>query len=808
MPPSAEALAIINFFINSSLFMREQRYFSLIVSMYARRDNANKEIIDTLSPFVVNFEDIFSDFENMFGSYGWEEVLFSEYYAIVHYCYSEIKNRSITSNIEESLHVPQDLIELCVKAVDCKSGSKVFLPYAGNCDFAYYLENCICEGFECSQKTWAFQQIILDAYNNSTRIKRSTSMVPSFDGTSKQYDYVFTMPPYLSGRATGYMINSFITMLDYVVKDGGAMCLIVPTAIATSRNWMRFRQFIIERCNTYSLASIALPKHIVSQLSVDLCLLVIQKNNTTNGNVLMVNGNHPDMYIVDKVSHRISLKVDSILESIEKADNRISRLIPFSKLGEDILLTAERYFADEGIREVKDGEQRVKLSALIEIIPMRPRNENLSTGKIIGMRELSDNYLTSELDINTIPEDDITSNYVSSTAIGCLAGFIGGKFKVGYFAEKDCNTSVFFRREIIQFRMRPDAIATRDFLFRELMAEYVQRQAERMSKGATITRISKEDFLSLEIIVPIIKEQQDSLVFSDGLAGMSAEDRARIKAQADFRKDIHMKKHAIGQTVFNLGNWLNNLTYARKASNGIIDENAEIGGLVKIKVSDIFDNIDAAMKVLTHQIQTFDVSYGMKSENFSIADFLDEYLASHQHSHVLFDFDSSFDRMKEDVPFVEFDDTDPNPTNWKTMSHPGEFIARTGDPITYIEFPKDALTIILDNIISNAVVHGFTNAEKEYTIRFRFESKGSKVILSISNNGDPLPAGLDSESVFVYGETSGDTRSHYGIGGYQVKNLMKEFDGDAEIISTPEEEFTVTYNLIFGNNNIVDLDIE
>jgi sensor histidine kinase regulating citrate/malate metabolism len=266
-------------------------------------------------------------------------------------------------------------------------------------------------------------------------------------------------------------------------------------------------------------------------------------------------------------------------------------------------------------------------------------------------------------------------------------------------------------------------------------------------------------------------------VFSHGLAGMSAEDREKIKALADFRKDIHMKKHAIGQTVFNLGNWLNNLTYARKAGNGIIDESAEIGGLVKIKVSDIFDNIDAAMKILSHQIRTFDVSYGMKPENFSLADFLDGYLESHQHSHVYFDFDSGFDR---------YDDA----------------------PLTYIEFPKDALVIILDNIISNAVAHGFTDKDKEYTIRFRFESVGSKVVLSISNNGSPLPEGKDPENIFVYGDTTGDTRAHFGIGGYQVKNLMKEFDGDAQIQSAPDEEFTVTYNLIFGKTNIVDLNIE
>ena len=496
MAPSTEALAIITFFVSSSLFTREQKYFSLIVSMYARRENANKEVLDILSPFIVNFEEIFSKLDSFLGSRSWKETLSSEYYEIVRYCYMEMKNRSLPSNREDAVHIPQDLVELCIKSVDCKPGSKVFLPYAGKCDFAYYLDDCTCEGFEYSQKIWAFQQIILEAFNNNTSISHSSSLSPSYDGTSKQYDYVFTMPPYLPASATGRVINSFITMLDYVLKDGGAMCLIVPAAVANSRNWLPFRQFFIDRCNTYSLASIALPKHIISQLSVDICLFVIQKNDSTNGNVLMVNANHPDMYIVDKASHHITLKVESILESIEKADSRISRLIPFSQLGEDLLFTAERYFADEGIREVKEGEKRVKLRELIEMIPARPRYENLSKGRIIGMRELSDNYLTSELDLNSVPEDDITSNYVSTTANSCLAGFIGGKFKVGYFAEKDCNTTVFLRREIIQFRMRTDSIATRDYLFRELMSEYVQRQADRMSKGATITRISKEDFLS------------------------------------------------------------------------------------------------------------------------------------------------------------------------------------------------------------------------------------------------------------------------------------------------------------------------
>ena len=66
---------------------------------------------------------------------------------------------------------------------------------------------------------------------------------------------------------------------------------------------------------------------------------------------------------------------------------------------------------------------------------------------------------------------------------------------------------------------------------------------------------------------------------------------------------------------------------------------------------------------------------------------------------------------------------------------------------------------------------------------------------------------LKPEEVFVYGKTSrmgkgsdaGET--HFGIGGYEVQKLMREFGGDAEFISDPESDFPVSYKLSFFNTN-------
>ena len=80
-------------------------------------------------------------------------------------------------------------------------------------------------------------------------------------------------------------------------------------------------------------------------------------------------------------------------------------------------------------------------------------------------------------------------------------------------------------------------------------------------------------------------------------------------------------------------------------------------------------------------------------------------------------------------------------------------------------------------------------------------------MIAISNNGEPIKD-LTSQEVLTYGLTTEHARttdvsqSHFGIGGYEIKKLMTEFNGDVEVISTPDEEFTVTYRLVFHNTNV------
>jgi hypothetical protein len=71
----------------------------------------------------------------------------------------------------------------------------------------------------------------------------------------------------------------------------------------------------------------------------------------------------------------------------------------------------------------------------------------------------------------------------------------------------------------------------------------------------------------------------------------------------------------------------------------------------------------------------------------------------------------------------------------------------------------------------------------------------------------PVSQNVTPEYVFTYNRSTQNGKNHYGIGGYEVKHLMQEFDGDAEFISQPDVEFPVKYKLIFHNTGIVHIDL-
>lgn len=101
---------------------------------------------------------------------------------------------------------------------------------------------------------------------------------------------------------------------------------------------------------------------------------------------------------------------------------------------------------------------------------------------------------------------------------------------------------------------------------------------------------------------------------------------------------------------------------------------------------------------------------------------------------------------------------------------------------------------VFDNILTNAIRHGFGNKQADRKIKITIESDEKHIIVSVANNGTPF-SGL-ADRVFDYKVCFGPT-ANTGEGLYLVKNYMLMIGGDVEFISKPEAEYSVTIKLTF-----------
>jgi signal transduction histidine kinase len=329
------------------------------------------------------------------------------------------------------------------------------------------------------------------------------------------------------------------------------------------------------------------------------------------------------------------------------------------------------------------------------------------------------------------------------------------------------------------------------------MTEMSEVQARALAVGSVLTRLSSQDLLRIEIDVPDTGEQ-DALCKEDSRNSLTDADRRIIESHEEFRKDMHIKKHAIGQTLFNLNNWWDALQQAREEGNGVVSDSATTGRVRKVTVATIYDNIQKALNQLQEQISRFDRGNGLETEEVGLTDFIEKYIETHRSPMFRYEYDAT--RHHVQVPIFD----EKNDADGKLVSV--VIKGKEEDIFESATFAPEALRMVFDNIVSNACSHGFAGREdkpERNVIRIELSTEGTNHIITISNNGKPADSVVNSDFVFTYSKSTQSGKEHNGIGGYEVKRLMQEFGGEAEFVSDPESEFPVSYRLTFYNTNVL-----
>ena len=321
-----------------------------------------------------------------------------------------------------------------------------------------------------------------------------------------------------------------------------------------------------------------------------------------------------------------------------------------------------------------------------------------------------------------------------------------------------------------------------------LEAEEARSKAEdeafRLEMEAQASYNSKVDEISAQLMLEAEKanveaqDAADQFMFEADIQllydALERQKRQEIRRYEDYRKSIRMRKHALTQSLSAYGSMFNVLMKCRERHNGHLDDNDKISVIRDMTVADAFkflkENLDSIQKKVA-SIADIEEDFG-KSEDIKPKDFITSYIDKNMSAWL--NFKANF----------ECDDS-----------------MACSDNTLYI--PIEALNRVFDNIISNARAHGFTDPERnDYMVRFSIEVSGMDMTIVIENNGEPIPAEVDAADVMEYGfSTSLNKNGHNGIGCSEIADILKKYDGSVQVVSTPDEPYTVKYVLTFNRTN-------
>ena len=91
----------------------------------------------------------------------------------------------------------------------------------------------------------------------------------------------------------------------------------------------------------------------------------------------------------------------------------------------------------------------------------------------------------------------------------------------------------------------------------------------------------------------------------------------------------------------------------------------------------------------------------------------------------------------------------------------------------------------MNNLIRNALVHGFTNQSFRHTIKFVVRKKKGGIIVDYLNDGAPLPQEMNQNNLLSYGVKSVGSPGR-GLGMAYVGKMIKAHRGTFEILNDPD----------------------
>lgn len=425
----------------------------------------------------------------------------------------------------------------------------------------------------------------------------------------------------------------------------------------------------------------------------------------------------------------------------------------------------------------RPGYKKVRLCELLKPIDTTSvRSSDSKNPLVVGSKDLFEVYNYDHTGNQPTSTPQSVWKELNENAI--LLSFWQDRIRVGIANVYQDKKPVLIGKDVYAYKTdiwKVDA----DYLLAEFSQPYVLKQYRMLSHGL----IGNECILDrLVILLPSMHEQEKRSK-AGGRARMEKLHDALQLTEQTYRKDVHMKRHALGQTMATIGSCWRMVSLLRDQNKSPFNEDALVPN-TDVTLRKVLDDLKKSIARLDSQIKRFDRGYNFSPEQIDTWSFIEDYIENHSNPTFKFDFSTevfiSFTGEESLGDFLKFDE---------------------GDNLfpCIISFPREVLKMAFNNIMNNAYAHGFHGISKpDNFVKIAIELIGGDVVISISNNGEAAPEDMSPDKIIAYGESS-SKESHCGIGGYEIKHLLNEYGGELEIKLDSSNEFPVEYRLSFPN---------
>ena len=739
----------------------------LLVTLYKRiaGENTDQNILEALSKYVAAFYTNALNEEEM-------DFLANHFSKVSTFIFNNFADKYTKGWISRPTQKVYEIIEKLKKV---EAGKTIFIGGAGLCDMALLFPNCTIKGYseygffeELSgdKEIWALGQIRLFAAGIKSEIK------PFYEDT-KNSQYMSDVDIAIFGYS--YLFFNGSEHLFQYMKPNSEFLLFLDKQNAAGNSMAGLGKMLVEKKCIYSIVSFEEPNDtILSTTKTTICVrankstsdVVCIKNNAT-GEQMQLSANMldptilwPSYYLTEKPKEGISL----------------SEIVSFLDLSlwekEDFVFTFN-YEKEKWI--LSDKEKTIPV-----IVPIN----------------LSSRYEDAELYEAQLKQagDPMFENFLGwldKISLPCV--FCYGrkdKFVAGYIRKIPSEGIVAYRQLVC---LVPKKGIDVRYVAALLLTPEVRNQIMSICEGEVDAQLFP--LIMDKIIVPNHTDLERATFLSEANYNAFASSRKELEQEhKSYIKAVRMRKHALTQSASAIEATFYALNAYRERQNGTISDNERISRIKQTTVKDAFEYLSMATKDLLVKLDHIaDVEYTFtKPEWINPEEFIESYIQKHENGWVNF---KPVVKWTKGHNLADKDLTDSS----------GETILRKGEPIYTMMFPRDALKQILDNIVSNAIAHGFKDeSHNDYQLRFSWETDGIALKICVENNGAPIPTDRSTSSLLEYGvSTSLNSNGHHGIGCNEIDGIMRKYDGKIELVSSPDDEFRVKYILTFNRTNIL-----